>query len=98
MPLYKTECSGVVVKITVLSDEMIHAAIRGVISIDEATRLILQNEKAVKGNMMPLPNTTLPEIKALLAYYRAWFKFKGAFLDLICKDHADFIDWAISNE
>jgi hypothetical protein len=100
-PLSKTECSGDVVKTTVLSDEMVQAAIQGVIPIDEATRLILQNEKPVTGdcaNMTQLPDTSLPETKELLAYYRAWFKYNDAFLDFIRKDHADFIDWVISNE
>ena len=100
-PLSKTECSGEVVKTTVLSDEMMQAVIQGVIPIDEATRLILQNEKPVTGdcvNMTQLPDPNLPETKELLAYYRAWFKYNGAFLDLIRKDHADFIDWVILNE
>jgi hypothetical protein len=100
-PLSKTECSGDVVKTTVLSNEMVQAAIQGVIPIDEATRLILQNEKPVAGdcvNMAQLPDTNLPETKELLAYYRAWFKYNGAFLDFIRKDHADFIEWVISNE
>jgi hypothetical protein len=89
------------VKTTVLSDEMVQVAIQGVIPIDEATRLILQDEKPVTGdcvNMTQLPDTSLPETKELLAYYRAWFKYNGAFLDIIRKDHADFIDWVISNE
>ena len=100
-PLSKTECREDVVNTTVLSDEMAQAAVQGIIPIDEATRLILQNEKPVTGdcvNMTQLPDPNLSETKELLAYYRAWFKYNGAFLDLIRKEHADFIDWVMSNE
>jgi hypothetical protein len=100
-PLSKTECREDVVKTTVLSDEMAQAAIQGVMPIDKSTLLLLQNEKPVTGdcvNMTQLPDPNLPETKELLAYYRAWFKYNGAFLDMIRKDHTDFIDWVMSNE
>lgn len=100
-PLSKTECSGNTVKMIELSDEMVQAAIQGVIPIDEEAQLILQNEKPVTGdcvNMTQLPDTNLPETKELLAYYQAWFKYHGAFLDLILDDHQDFIDWVLSNQ
>lgn len=100
-PLSKTECRGDVVKTTVLSHEMAQAAIQGVLPIDQPTRFLLQNEKPVTGDcveMTRLPDLNLPETKELLAYYRAWFKYNGAFLDLIRKDHKDFIDWVTSNK
>jgi len=100
-PLSKTECRGDVVKTIVLSDEMTQAAIQGVIPLDEPTHLLLQNEKPVTGDcvmMTQLPDPNLPETKELIAYYRAWFKYNGAFLEFIRKDHKDFIDWVILNE
>lgn len=100
-PLSKTECRGDVVKTTVLSDKMAQAAIQGVLPIDKPTSLLLQNEKPVTRDcvkMTQLPDLDLPETKELLAYYRAWFKYNGAFLDLIRTDHKDFIDWVMSNK
>ena len=100
-PLSKTECRGGVVETTELSNEMTRAAIQGVSPLEEPTRLLLQNEKPVPGDcftMTQLPERNLPETKDLLAYYRAWFKYNGAFLDLIREDHADFIDWVMLSE
>lgn len=100
-PLSKTECRGDVVKTMVLSPTMAQAAIQGVLPIDKPTSLLLQNEKPVTGDcvtMTQVPDRNLPETKALLAYYRAWFKYNGAFLDLIRKDHKDFIDWVMANQ
>ena len=100
-PLSKTECREDVVTTTALSDEMVQAAIQGVTPLDEPTRLLLENEKPVSGDcvtMTQLPDPNLPETKELLAYYQAWFKYNGAFLDLIRNDHTDFIDWVLSNE
>lgn len=100
-PLSKTECRGEVVETTELSNEMTRAAIQGVMPLEEATRLLLQNEKPVTGDcftMTQLPDRNLPETKDLLAYYRAWFKYNGAFLGLIREDHADFIDWVMLSE
>jgi hypothetical protein len=48
--------------------------------------------------MTQLPDPNLPETKELLAFYRVWFKYNGAFLDLIRDDHTDFIDWIMLNE
>lgn len=100
-PLSKTECQGDVVKTTVLSHEMAQTAIQGILPLDKPTSLLLQNEKPVRGDcvrMTQLPDRNLPETKELLAYYRAWFKYNGAFLNLIRKDHKDFIDWVMSNK
>ncbi len=97
-PLSKTECREDVVKTIELSNEITQAAIQGVTPIDKPTLLLLQNEKPVTGDcvmMTQLPDPNLPETQELLAYYRAWFKYNGAFLDLIRKDHADFIDWVM---
>lgn len=101
MPLSKTECRGDVLKTTMLRDKMSQAAIQGILPIDKPTSLLLQNEKPVTGDcvmMTQLPDLNLPETKELLAYYRAWFKYNGAFLNLIRKDHKDFIDWVMLNE
>ena len=100
-PLSKTECRGDIVKTIVLSDEMTQAAIQGVIPLDKSTYQLLQNEKPVTGDcvtMTQLPDPNLPETEELIAYYSAWFKYNGAFLEFIRKDHKDFIDWVILNE
>jgi hypothetical protein len=45
-----------------------------------------------------LPGLNQPETMEMLAHYHVWFKYNNSFLDLIRKNHADFVDWVIQNK
>jgi len=99
-PLTITECNAGEVITTELSTEMTKDSVQGVIPLDDATSLLLQNEKPGTSDcvdMTELPDTNLPETQELIAYYQAWFKYNGVFLDLIRRDHKGFIDWVLTN-
>jgi hypothetical protein len=100
-PLSKTEWKGGISTTTVLSNDMTQAAVQGVLPLDDQTRIIFENEKQVSAyclNMTESPNPNMPETKEILAYYHAWFKYNDAFLGLIRKNHADFINWVVPNK
>ena len=101
-PLSKTEWrAGGISTTIVLSNDMTQAAVQGVLPLDSQTRIILENEKQVSAyclRMTELPNPNMPETKEMLVYYHVWFKYNGAFLDLIRNNHAGFIDWVVLNE
>lgn len=95
-PLSKTEWKRGTSTTTVLSSDMKQAAVQGVVPLDEQASTILNSGSQVSAYCMKitaLPDPTLPETKDMLAYYQTWFKYNGAFLDLIRNDHADFIKW-----
>ncbi len=100
-PLSKTEWKAGVESTTVLSKEMTQAAIQGMVPLDEESRKILQNESRVSEfslKMTEMPNSQAPETKEFLAYYRAWFKYNGAFLGLVSADHGAFIEWVTQDD
>ena len=81
---------------TVLNKEISQAAIQGMVPLDEEAQKTLQNEKQVSEyalTLTELPDPAKPDTLELLAYYRTWFKYNGAFLELIRSDHEVFIDW-----
>jgi hypothetical protein len=95
-PLSKTEWKEGISTTTVLSSDMTQAAVQGVLPLDSQTSKVLENEKQVSVyclQLTELPDPNLTETEEMLAYYQAWFKYNGAFLDLIRENHADFIDW-----
>ena len=100
-PLSKTEWKAGSASTTSLSGELKEAGIQGVIQLDDETRIILENEKQVSEYCLTL--TALPDIgtaraKEMQAYYNAWFKYNGVFLDLIRDDHAEFINWVLPRQ
>ena len=83
-------------KTTVLSKDMTQAGVQGVLPLGEQETKILQNGKQISAaclKLTELPDPKLASTQDMLAYYRAWFKYNGAFLDLIRKNHTAFIDW-----
>jgi hypothetical protein len=99
-PLSKTEWRGGTSTTTVLSNDMTRATVQGVVPLDEQTRLILDTEEQVSAyclGLTDLPDPNAPETRAMLAYYGMWFQYNGAFLGLIRKDHAGFVEWVASN-
>ena len=100
-PLSKTEWKGgISTTTTELSNQKTQAAVQGVIPLDDQTRKILDNEKQVSANCLKitkLPDPNSPETREMLTYYHAWFKYNNAFLDLIRKNHPDFIAWVSQN-
>jgi hypothetical protein len=100
-PLSKTEWKRGTPTTTELSSDMTQAAVQGVIQLDTQTIHILENEKQVSAyclTITELPTRSTSKTKEMLAYYQAWFKYNGAFLGLIQKNHADFIDWVGTNK
>jgi hypothetical protein len=100
-PLAKTEWRKGTAVTTALSDTLSQAATQGVQPLDDQALKILQNEKSVADyclTLTGLPGLTVPETPAMLSYYQTWFKYNGAFLDLIRADHADFVEWIKSNK
>jgi len=100
-PLSKTEWKKGASTTTVLSNEMKQASTQGILPLDDQTRLILENGAQVSEyclKMTGLPDLNSSETKEMLAYYHAWFKYNGSFLDLIRKNHAEFIDWITVNK
>lgn len=96
LPLSKTEWKAGTSTTTVLSEEMMQAAVQGVVPLDEHSRLILESGPQVSDYCLAL--TTLPDLaqdeaKTMLAYYKTWLQYNGAFAELIRADHAAFIDW-----
>jgi hypothetical protein len=98
LPLSKTEWQGGKSTTTELSGEMKQASVQGVTPLDEQASVPLEKGKQVSAyclTLTGLPNLATSETKEMLAYYKFWFKYNGAFLDLIRKDHTDFIDWVL---
>jgi hypothetical protein len=84
-----------------LSNNMTRAAVQGVLPMDSKTSQILKNGKQVTAyclKLTALPDPQFPETKEMLAYYQAWFKYNGAFLDLVREKHSGFIDWVDKNK
>lgn len=99
-PLAKTDWKKATSTTTTLSENMTQAAIQGVVPLDEAARKVLETGTRVSEyclTLTALPNPSSSEAKEMLAYYSAWFKYNGAFLGLVRKDHAEFIDWVTAN-
>ena len=97
-PLSKTEWKAGSASTTILSNELKDAGIQGVVPLDSETRIILEKEKQVSEyclTLIALPDIDTAQTKEMLAYYNAWFKYNGVFLDLIREDHAEFIDWVL---
>ncbi len=97
LPLAKTDwtTNGVSTTIT-LSNNMTQAAIQGVVPLDAQAQADLSKGQQISNEclkLIGLPDTNVPETKDLLTYYRAWFKYNGAFLGLIRQEHAAFINW-----
>ncbi|MDD2921205.1 MAG: hypothetical protein PHQ36_02870 [Anaerolineales bacterium] len=100
-PLSKTERRAGGASTTVLTREMTQAAVQGALPLDDATLSIFEKAEQVSDYCLKL--TAMPDLKQnetqdLLAYYNAWFRYNGAFLDLIRDAHADFIDWVALNK
>jgi hypothetical protein len=96
-PLSKTEMkAGGSPTTTVLNNEMTKAGTQGVMPLDNQALEILKTEKRVSASCLgltELPDPNNPATQEILAYYQAWFKYNGAFLDLVRANHAGFIDW-----
>ena len=95
-PLSKTDWQNGTSITTELSSEMSQAAIQGMVPLDAAAQKILANEQRVGAfarTLTALPDPNAPETIELRAYYQAWFKYNGAFLNLVRQNHTAFIDW-----
>lgn len=100
-PLSKTEWKAGVETTTVLSKEMTQAAIQGMVPLDEESQKSLENYSQASNFSLKLtgiPDPQTPETQEFLAYYRAWFKYNGAFLGLIRPDHGAFIEWITQDD
>lgn len=100
-PLSKTEWKGGSSSTITLSDALTEAGRQGVVPLDKATLAILGTGETISAyclTLTALPDLSQGETQNLLAYYRAWFQYNGAFLNLIRTDHAGFIDWVRSNQ
>ena len=100
-PLSKTEWKAGVESTTMLNKEKIEAATQGMTPLDEESQKILKNESRVSEfclKLTGLPDPQTPETQEFLAYYRAWFKYNGAFLGLIRPDHGAFIEWITQDD
>ena len=100
-PLSKTEWKAGVETTTVLSKEMTQAAIQGMVPLDEESQRNLENYSQASNFSLKLtgiPDPQTLETQEFLAYYRAWFKYNGAFLGLIRPDHGAFIEWITQDD
>jgi hypothetical protein len=100
-PLSKTEWKDDTSTTTALNSEMKQATIQGVVPLDDETNAILEAGPQVSKYCLKL--TALPDLatsgtKDMLVYYQTWFKYNGAFLDLIRNDHVSFIEWVEQNK
>jgi hypothetical protein len=100
-PLSKTEWKTGIESTTVLSKELAQAAIQGMVPLNKEAQKKLEYERRVSSSILKLtgmPDPQTPETQEILAYYRAWFKYNGAFLDLVSADHGTFIKWVMHDE
>lgn len=100
-PLARTEWKGNTSTTAELSNEMKQASIQGVLPLSDTTLAILEKGDQVFKYCLQVTSLPVPEkqeTKDMLAYYQTWFKYNGAFLGLIRKDHADFIDWVMQSQ
>jgi|WetSurMetagenome_2_1015567.scaffolds.fasta_scaffold196586_2 hypothetical protein len=101
-PLSRTEGKGsAAVKTVTLTQEMKQAGVQGIVPINDEAHTILDSEKQVTAyclTLTGLPDPARPETKAMLAFYKTWFKFNGTFLNLVRDQHAAFIDWVQSSQ
>jgi hypothetical protein len=100
-PLSKTEWEDGKSTTTILTNEMKQVSIQGIVPLDDQSSKVLENGPQVFEyclKMRELPDLDMPETKDMLAFYQDWFKYNGAFLNLIRDDHADFVDWVTSND
>lgn len=75
-------------------------AVQGIIPLDEEALSIFETDTQVSEYCLSLtgmPDITAPETKEMLAYYSIWFRYNGAFLDLIYENHSEFINWIREN-
>lgn len=95
-PLSKTEWEGGKSTTTVLSKDRKQETTQGVVPLDEQAGAILETGPRVSAyclKLTALPDQPTSDAQDMLAYYQTWFKYNGAFLELIRNDHADFIEW-----
>ena len=99
-PLSKTKWKAGIEATTELNKEKTQAAIQGVVPLDEETQKIFEDEKLVSEyclTLTNLPDLNTPEAQKMLAYYKAWFKYNNAFVELVKSDHSEFINWVTQN-
>ena len=98
-PLARTEWKGNTSTSAELSNEMKQSSIQGILPLNNRVLTILEKGNQIFEyclNMTGLPDSDKQETKEMLAYYQTWFKYNGAFLGLIRKDHVEFINWVLS--
>lgn len=95
-PLAKTEWQNGVATTAPLSNDKTEVTIQGVVPLDEKAQTVLNTGPQVADfcrALTALPAPDQSETQQMLAYYRAWFQYNGAFLNLIRENHVAFIDW-----
>jgi hypothetical protein len=79
-----------------LSGTLEAVTIQGVQPIDSATQAVLAGGDDVSAyclRLTALPQANNPSTDDMRIYYHTWFKYNGAFVDLIRKDHEKFLAW-----
>jgi hypothetical protein len=99
-PLSKTEWKAGRSTVTVLTENMTQVGVQGIVPLTDASRRALEAGAQVSDfclTLTALPDLTQSDSQTMLAYYKAWFQYNGAFLNLVRAGHVDFIAWVEQN-